>query len=536
MGLFYAIIFVSGGAILALELLASRIMTPYFGVSLYIWTGILSITLVSLALGYWLGGKCAGGGDKAVAIERLALLFALMPAVAAFAIVAACLAYPFLFSSLAAWSLVFGAFAACLVLLFLPLMATSAMNPLLVAIALKSAHRRPGDAGAGKVFFVSTIGSVAGVLVTAFGMIPYATNFAAVLIVAFALAVLSCAAAATSAVPLTGRRIVIAAAVTAAAAALLLLWQADAYTGRTAAANYAGRTWRVEASYGSLFGTVKILKSDQEAEDGRFLRIYFQDGLTQNTVESGGASLSFYTYALEALAYAYRPHLESALVLGLGAGIVPMRFAARGAAVDVVEIDPASPRVAHDFFRFDPAKARVHQSDARTFVRSCGRRFDAVVVDLFHGDGTPEYLVTREFFRDLKHCLAPHGVAVFNTFADLERPATYAHFLATLKTELPHMVLYRPDWPGATHVNSFVVAGAEHLPAPAKVTFDYVPARHSDALWSMLASPRPVDASLLADGKVVTDARNAAAHDLALSQMVYRRSVVEALPPQFLLN
>ena len=42
-----SIVFVTGGAILALELLASRIMTPYFGVSLYIWTGILSITLVA---------------------------------------------------------------------------------------------------------------------------------------------------------------------------------------------------------------------------------------------------------------------------------------------------------------------------------------------------------------------------------------------------------------------------------------------------------------------------------------------------------
>ena len=50
-----AIIFTTGGAILALELLASRIMTPYFGVSLFIWSGILSITLVSLALGYWWG-------------------------------------------------------------------------------------------------------------------------------------------------------------------------------------------------------------------------------------------------------------------------------------------------------------------------------------------------------------------------------------------------------------------------------------------------------------------------------------------------
>ena len=45
------ILFVSGGAVLALELLASRILTPYFGVSLYIWTGILSITLIALVLG-----------------------------------------------------------------------------------------------------------------------------------------------------------------------------------------------------------------------------------------------------------------------------------------------------------------------------------------------------------------------------------------------------------------------------------------------------------------------------------------------------
>ena len=85
--LLYAIIFLSGAAVLALELLASRIMTPYFGVSLYIWTGILSITLVSLALGYWLGGRLALRETPA----RLFRLYALMPALAALAIVAACL-------------------------------------------------------------------------------------------------------------------------------------------------------------------------------------------------------------------------------------------------------------------------------------------------------------------------------------------------------------------------------------------------------------------------------------------------------------
>src|SRR4051812_33212343 len=131
--LLYAIIFISGGAILALELLASRIMTPYFGVSLYIWTGILSITLVALALGYRLGGHLAASRANALRALRL---YALMPAIAAFAIVGACLVYPHVFAGLANWSLMGGAFAACAVLLLVPLIAASAMNPLLVAIVM----------------------------------------------------------------------------------------------------------------------------------------------------------------------------------------------------------------------------------------------------------------------------------------------------------------------------------------------------------------------------------------------------------------
>ena len=139
----HTIIFITGGAILALELLASRILTPYFGVSLYIWSGILSITLVSLAAGYWYGGRLASGRhDHAPLPDKLAYLYARMPAIAAIAIAVACLAYPFLFYRLAQLNLVFGAFIACGVLLFVPLFVTSAMNPLLVAILLRQSAAR----------------------------------------------------------------------------------------------------------------------------------------------------------------------------------------------------------------------------------------------------------------------------------------------------------------------------------------------------------------------------------------------------------
>jgi spermidine synthase len=531
--LLYAIIFISGGAILALELLASRIMTPYFGVSLYIWTGILSITLLSLALGYWIGGLVAA---RVTDRRRHVQLYALMPAVAAIAIVLACLVYPHAFAPLANASLVIGAFAAALVILFVPLVVTSAMNPLLVAILIRSEKSRAGDAGAGRVFFVSTIGSVAGVLVTAFGLIPYVSNFGAVLIVALTLAMLSLAAAVLVSAPFAGRGLVGAAGLIGGIVAGALLFNADAYTGRQGPYTYAGATWRVEASAGSLFGTVKVLRSAQEAESRRFMRMYFQDGLTQNVVDSNNRSASFYTYALEGLARAYRPGMRRALVLGLGAGIVPMRLAESGVAVEVVEIDPVSVRVAEKFFGFDPRKAVTHQADARTFLRGCNGAYEVVVVDLFHGDGTPDYLVTREFFRDLRNCLADGGVAVFNTFADLTRPTSYAHLLVTLKSELQHLALYRPPADGDAFVNSFIVASAGPLPRPARVTFDYVPPRHQDALWTMLAAATPLAPELFAGGRVVTDAVNAAAHDYADMQLAYRRNVVSGVPARMLLN
>src|ERR1700675_4757635 len=92
------IVFITGAAILALELLASRILTPYFGVSLYIWTGILSITLIALAVGYWAGGRLAAGTRKRTpSRDGLGRLFLGLPAAASGALVVACLAYPHLF-------------------------------------------------------------------------------------------------------------------------------------------------------------------------------------------------------------------------------------------------------------------------------------------------------------------------------------------------------------------------------------------------------------------------------------------------------
>ena len=93
-----ALIFITGAITLSLEVLASRIMTPYFGVSLYIWAGILSITLIFLALGYQLGGQISRRRDR----DALQFLMLAAPLVGALSIVLATAIYPAVFPLLTA--------------------------------------------------------------------------------------------------------------------------------------------------------------------------------------------------------------------------------------------------------------------------------------------------------------------------------------------------------------------------------------------------------------------------------------------------
>jgi len=150
-------------------------------------------------------------------------------------------------------------------------------------------------------------------------------------------------------------------------------------------------------------------------------------------------------------------------------------------------------------------------------------------------DGTPDYLVTRNFFADLRGCLATRGVAVLNTFADLDQPLGYAHFLTTLRSEFPYVTIYREPEPGARHMKSYVVASVAPLSA-APVQLRDVPRRYAARAATLLQNSRPLDPSITQGGHVITDARSAGAADIARTQMGYRRHVARDLPPAFLVN
>ena len=185
-----AAVFISGAVLLGVEIAASRVLAPFFGNSLYVWGSLIGVVLTGLAVGYWLGGVLA---DRLPATGLLLGVLALAGL--------AVLAIPFVdeevLEAVVGWNA--GPRLNPLlasVILFGPVSVIMAcVTPIGVRLRARSLSRVGRTAG--RLFSVSTAGSIAGTLATAFFLIPEfgvdqligigaAALFAAVLVVALA--------------------------------------------------------------------------------------------------------------------------------------------------------------------------------------------------------------------------------------------------------------------------------------------------------------------------------------------------------------
>ena len=113
-----------------------------------------------------------------------------------------------------------------------------------------------------------------------------------------------------------------------------------------------------------------------------------------------------------------RPAARSVLFIGLGGGSAPKRMWRDFPALrlQVVELDPDVVDAAYRWFAA-PARApasRIDVSDGRRGSRAIGERWDVIVIDAFYADSIPFHLATREFLELVRERLAPDGVVVVN--------------------------------------------------------------------------------------------------------------------------
>ncbi|MCZ6460122.1 MAG: fused MFS/spermidine synthase [Gammaproteobacteria bacterium] len=157
----YLLAFVGGFVIMSLELLGGRVLAPYFGSSIYVWGSIITVFMLSLSLGYLFGGRMS---LREPSLKRFGTIF----------VAAAVFLYPLVYFSetLMVWIFQmiedprYGSLLASGVLFIAPTIILGMISPYSVRLLVESAH----EAGqvAGKLYFVSTMGSALGTLATSF--------------------------------------------------------------------------------------------------------------------------------------------------------------------------------------------------------------------------------------------------------------------------------------------------------------------------------------------------------------------------------
>jgi spermidine synthase len=404
----YVLVFLAGVGTLATEICASRLLAPYFGSSTIVWANLIGLVLASLSLGYWLGGKVADRMPDPRVLGTIVVAAALLVAVTPF------LARPFLDLSVEGLDQVsegaaIGSFVGTLLLFAPPIALMGMAAPFAIRLALADVEH--AGAVAGRLYALSTIGSLLGTFLSALVTIPLIGTQRTMLASAALLAL-------GGALLLRRRWLVVAAAM-----AVLLAVPPGA----------------IKASPDLLYETesryqyVRVLERDSgtrqlELNEGVAVHSVWRS----NDVLTGGVWDTF--LAVPAL-LGREPRRVA--VLGNAGGTTARAFGRfyPGTEIDGVELDPTVTDVGFRFFGMaDNPRLHVHDADARPFLRSTSERYDLIYVDAYRPPYVPFYLATKEFFRLVRSRLVPGGIIALNV-ATVPDDHRLAHGIeATLKS------------------------------------------------------------------------------------------------------
>jgi len=386
--------FGAGAVLMSLELAGSRVLAPYFGSSVYVWGSLIGAFLGALSAGYHLGGAVA---DR---WPRRGVLAALLLA-AGFLILLLPIISPFVLAKLTDWDLGprGGPLLASLLLFAPPSVLLGTASPFIVKLATNDLAAVGRVTGA--LYAISTVGSIAGTLLTAFFLIPGLGIRAIIHLLGVSLPLL----AGLLVTEVRVQRVVFAAPVVVA----LLVAPALQAPGRFDV------LWETESTY----HRIRVVTQDSN----RYLVFNrsFQGGMHVGDVFESPYRYTDYMH----LAWIFNPAIRRLLVIGLGAGSIPKRFWRDYAdvTVDVVELDPAVVEAAKRFFAVEEdARLRITVQDGRLFLRRSEAKYDLIVMDAYLAEGIPFHLATREFFELARAHLTPRGLIAANIVGMLEGP------------------------------------------------------------------------------------------------------------------
>ncbi len=389
----YATAFFSGMAVMAVEIGASRLLAPYFSASQIVWTIIIGVIMIALALGNIWGGRLADRDpDPAHLYRRLifaALWIAAIPVLGKYVIA---LISGLLIVAIETNLLIAAAFLSCLAVFVFPLLLLGTVTPSLVKYATDSLDengRVVGNLGA-----FNTAGSIIGTFLPTFVTIPAAGTAATFLIFAGVLLMLGLGyyfATGTEKRLRTLSLLVYLACALLGANSSPAFWEtALAYEGESV---YNYLQVKDDEKTTTFSTSVMFSVQSKRVKDGSLTGMYFDYALAAPTLTKGG----------------------NVLILGMGTGTFAeqcRRYFPSSSALGV-EIDEKIIALSRKYFEL-PEEIPVVAYDGRAYLQMDKNRYDVIMVDAFRDITIPFQMSSVEFFRLVEQHLAPGGVMAVN--------------------------------------------------------------------------------------------------------------------------
>jgi predicted membrane-bound spermidine synthase len=426
------LVFVVGTGSLGAEIAAVRLLAPYFGASTIVWANTIGIVLVALSVGYWLGGRLADRHPNMRALCLTALAAAVMLAAVPFA------ADPLLdvavdaLDEISAGAFI-GSLLAVLMLVAVPVLLLGTVSPWAIRLGVQSVE----EAGtvAGRLYALSTAGSLVGTLVSALVLIPLVGTRRTFLIFALAIAV----------VAVLGLRPVRRFAVAPAVIAALIALPVGTLKAKTDEDAHVIHEAETEYQY------ARVLEYDDRSRTLELNEGQAEHSVCEAECDAGPAGPQDPHSVLTGDVW------DGHLVDHLAArGELPRRVAILGNAagttsrayeeffprtrVDGVEIDSELSEIGRRYFDMNNPRLHLYHEDARPFLRRIDARYDVISVDAYRQPYIPFYLTTVEFFETVRDKLAPGGVLIVNVGHPEGQDELEKVLSATIGDVFPHVM------------------------------------------------------------------------------------------------
>lgn len=419
--------FVAGASIMAIEIVASRILAPVLGNSIVVWSSLIGVILSALSYGYLKGGVLADRNASAGQLSLIMVSAALLTALIAVG-KNACL------MGVSRIPDIRGAAIIAELVLFAPVSFVLAMvSPYVVRLKLKEV----GSTGStvGRLYAISTIGSIVGTFSAGFYLLAIIGSTAILFCISGLLLLCS--------ILLSPNRF-LKMKLGAAAMVALCVYVAPS----TATPFISGKhVFEGDTHYNHC-----LVYESADYQTGRPSRALLTDRFARQSAVFTDRNNDLVLEYLKYFRFGshFVPEAHRALLLGGGGFTYVSDFFRRNPTklLDVVELDPELVRIANRYFglRSDDPRLRIFTEDARVYLNLSRTQYDIVYLDTFGSAAiVPHYLTTRETARLVYHSLSADGVALLNVMSAVYGPR--GRFLraelATYRSVFPRVEIFK---------------------------------------------------------------------------------------------